>query len=491
MSVNPEFDKLKSTECVTVSASSGVECKLPITEEEAKNVISSEISTYLISSECLNKEIKYSGRAVFTVLYKSGEEIKKYEAGVEYSFKFDCDKSLEGMPVLADVKGDNVKITFLNGIVTASAVILFTGELSKPNDLEFFVKDPNLTVKNKSVDYSYEVCKIKRECKIEDEFDLDLLIKDVLFHKEKAYSLSCTCGIGSIIVDGEIELTALINPLEEGKEPILEARKIPFRLEVDSSDSLPDLLSSCFVVVKNCNLKVYVDENKNKSAVSVELVLEVNASLYALNSFSLAVDAYSNECEIKINKECKDLSKVIGFKCGEDRVKSEISFDVDKNSRLICPINDRIEDVKYSIDDNGVLIVGVMTVTCLFLGETLFTDSITFPFSAKINIEGNKIFAHKIQALNLKVTKTFIEFDLKLCFTDICNTPINFINAIEEGQKRKVNDSAISVFIPTKDDSLWDISKALGVKEEEILISNPDLEFPLTGNERIVVYREK
>jgi hypothetical protein len=46
------------------------------------------------------------------------------------------------------------------------------------------------------------------------------------------------------------------------------------------------------------------------------------------------------------------------------------------------------------------------------------------------------------------------------------------------------------VFIPTAGDLLWDVAKSLGVSEEEVLKTNPDLQFPLSGEERIVIYRE-
>ena len=50
---------------------------------------------------------------------------------------------------------------------------------------------------------------------------------------------------------------------------------------------------------------------------------------------------------------------------------------------------------------------------------------------------------------------------------------------------------AISVYLPEKGDELWDICKRLGLREDEITANNPDLVFPLTGNERIIVYRQK
>jgi LysM repeat protein len=46
------------------------------------------------------------------------------------------------------------------------------------------------------------------------------------------------------------------------------------------------------------------------------------------------------------------------------------------------------------------------------------------------------------------------------------------------------------VYIPKNQDTLWELSKSLGVSEEDIMALNPDLSFPLSGDERIIIYRE-
>ena len=47
------------------------------------------------------------------------------------------------------------------------------------------------------------------------------------------------------------------------------------------------------------------------------------------------------------------------------------------------------------------------------------------------------------------------------------------------------------MFIPAAGDELWDVSKRLACTEDEVTRLNPDLEFPLKGDERIIIYRQK
>ena len=67
-------------------------------------------------------------------------------------------------------------------------------------------------------------------------------------------------------------------------------------------------------------------------------------------------------------------------------------------------------------------------------------------------------------------------------------TVICGVNTLSEKQK---NQSAISVYIPFEGEELWSIAKRLGVHPETVAKTNKELIFPLTGKERIVIYRQK
>ncbi len=491
MAISPEFSKVFSSEAVCITASNGIECKLPLSEEEFKEILSSSVAVSLTDVECFNKQIKYSGRAIFTVTYKSEGGIKKQENGVEFSFKCDFDKCLEGMTCLSSVKSDNVKVNYLNGITMASAVIIFSGEISKPYEVNYFVKEPSLNVKTQAVEYSSEVCKLKRDLKVEEEFDLDFLVQDVLSHQEKVSLASCVCGIGVIIVDGEVELKLLASPLEEGKEPSVVTKIIPFRMEAECQDAIPEYLASVYLNVKSANIKVYVDEAKNKSAVSVEINLDANAKIISYSSFTMAVDAYSSECEIKLNCEDKKLYKALDYKCLEEKLKSEISFLAPENARLIGVINDKIEEIKCSTSSGEALIEGALAITALFYNDGYIAETALVPFSTKIKLGGNKCELVKAEAIGVSLTKSSVEFTLKVCYLDLEEFSLKVVSEVQEGQKKAKNTSAISVYVASQGDSLWDVSKALSVKEEDILKTNENLTFPLESSERIVVYREK
>ena len=84
-----------------------------------------------------------------------------------------------------------------------------------------------------------------------------------------------------------------------------------------------------------------------------------------------------------------------------------------------------------------------------------------------------------------------LDCTLKTDYSVSIGREVSFIGEMSSLGERRTSGSAISVFIPKAGDGLWEISKELGASGEEITSTNPDLSFPLTGEERIIIYRQK
>ena len=489
MSLDLQLNSLELCSNVLVGSNNKVECRIPLTEEELKGVIKVSAVTYLLTSEVINNEIRYSGRVIFTILYKADGGIKKYESGVEYSYKFPCENARENTAVIGKVFIENTAIAELNGIATVSGIIVYKGEITDKKQVEYFEKEKSLFIKSQEVEYLKQLNSFFKESKIEEEFEETELISSVLLHSEKVTVVNCQCGIGAVLIDGDVEVNMLILPINKNV-PVQISKKIPFRVEVESDGITPNNYASCIACIKGASLKVYVDENKNKSSISVEVNLVVNGKTYEAVNFYPCQDAYSLNREIYIEKEKVTLNKFYGYKCVDFKVDSEISLNEDKNSRLICLLSDKIEEISV----NGLELSGAVSFDLLCIGEEDTTETVVIPINYTLPLVGNDI--NNLTATVTDVTinqisgKHFISFKVNVCYIDLASFDTYIITKVTEGDEKPVNDSAISVYIPKPNDTLWDISKELGVSEEEILKINKDLTFPLSGEERIVVYRE-
>ena len=90
------------------------------------------------------------------------------------------------------------------------------------------------------------------------------------------------------------------------------------------------------------------------------------------------------------------------------------------------------------------------------------------------------------------LTETEMELEAEVVFLIACKekTPLKVIGRVEDKGENKNETSAISVYIAGAGETLWQLAKRLNVCPNELLVANKDLIFPLSGEERIVIYRQ-
>ena len=83
-----------------------------------------------------------------------------------------------------------------------------------------------------------------------------------------------------------------------------------------------------------------------------------------------------------------------------------------------------------------------------------------------------------------------VEGTVRLFVTLSSRESYSYVADVEAGDALP-EGSAVSVYFPAAGDTLWDTAKRLGAAPEQLQASEPGLTYPLTGGERIVVYRRK
>ena len=57
------------------------------------------------------------------------------------------------------------------------------------------------------------------------------------------------------------------------------------------------------------------------------------------------------------------------------------------------------------------------------------------------------------------------------------------------GEEKERNDSALSLYIVSEGDEMWDVCKALTATPDDVLAQNPSLSLPLAPGDRVVYFR--
>ncbi|MDE7440528.1 MAG: hypothetical protein K2N23_08490, partial [Clostridia bacterium] len=208
----------------------------------------------------------------------------------------------------------------------------------------------------------------------------------------------------------------------------------------------------------------------------------------------LVLDSLStdNELNITFAEEASD-------PCTEIKVFSErvnglcaTKAKLDYTCALLAAALPRAEFVRT---ENGI--EGSITATLMYEqnGETHSTE-VNLPFTVDLiglnNCNGEIGVA--VCGVNIRQRaegECEAEAVLKITAPDSENCSVKYVTEITEAEKRQASNCAISVYIPESGDDLWSTAKKLLQSPDEIKSTNPDLAFPLTGNERILVYRGK
>ena len=127
-----------------------------------------------------------------------------------------------------------------------------------------------------------------------------------------------------------------------------------------------------------------------------------------------------------------------------------------------------------------------------------FTSRLETPIESELSCAVDGVYCIDItaRAKNARariVSLNEVEIDVDIDFTVYPESQksVKIIGEIKDVGEKKKNDAGLSVYIPTEGEELWSLAKRLNVCPKSLVETNSDLQFPLTGKERIVVYRRK
>ena len=154
-------------------------------------------------------------------------------------------------------------------------------------------------------------------------------------------------------------------------------------------------------------------------------------------------------------------------------------------------MSERIES--FELNSNGNVLSGIISANIIEKGgENYFPKRVLIPFEFAFNVNGDSEykFTPIIENLNFKFRPDLeFEIQLKVAVTEMMTEFYDVVTDISVGEELQPKTNAISVYIAHSGDSLWNVCKELGAEEDVIMELNPNITFPLSGDERIIIYR--
>ena len=462
--------------------------EIKFTEQDMGEVVAVYPQVSLSSAEVSSGRVTYGGRLICTLVYANGSDLCRVQKGAEFSHHADDDNLASAQTCDCRLKCERTKLKREGSFYVVSVVVgaeVTVSDVAERN----YVQSLDGAIIRREEGKLLGAVGFFGESEVDDDFSL--VATDILVPSAQPQVLNCSVKSGIAEVTGEINLCLLA--VREGS-PVALSRVIPFKAELSCEQAAVPSQAECRAEIKDMSVDCKVNEERGKCDVNFTATLAFFGKFYEEEHVSLITDAFSPENELKLQyaEECCEVATDV--KVYTERVFGLCSSKakLDYTCAFLAAALPRAE---FSRTDGGA--EGVVTAVLLFeQGGEIRSTEVELPFS--VTLTG---LNHVCGEISVTVTGIAVrqrsegeceaEATLKITATDGYLHTVRYLTGAEEGDKIEADDSAISVHIPTAGDGLWETAKKLGVPPESVSKTNPELEFPLTGKERILIFRAK
>ncbi|MDE7330003.1 MAG: DUF3794 domain-containing protein [Clostridia bacterium] len=488
MALNAQYQTGTYTRtAVALSAQSMVEIKFSAQDLGEAVAVYPQIS--LNSCEVSSGRVNYSGRLIATLVY-TGEDGKlcRVQKGAEFSHY--CDNEALAPAQRADcvltcakcqVKRDGS--SYVVAVVADAEITVYdSAQRSYLSSLEGAVCRTESGV-------LYSPVSFYGESEVDDDFDC--VADDVLVPSAQALVLDCNVKTGAVEVSGEIYLSLLA--IREGT-PVNLDRTIPFKCEISCDEALLSRRAYCRAEIKNVTVNCKIIEDRGKCGVDFNAELGFTGHFFEEEEISYVADAFCKESEVELSSYTENTVIDTDVKVYSERVNGLCATKA-KLDYTCAFLAAALPSAEYARTADGI--EGSITATLIYeQGGEVRSTEINMPFDLKLSGLGESCNKISVAVCGVSLRQRAEgecegEAALKITAFDGENRALTYVTSAEEGGEKPSCNSAVSVYIPKAGDGLWETAKRLSESPENISKSNPELTFPLTGKERIIIYRPK
>jgi hypothetical protein len=334
----------------------------------------------------------------------------------------------------------------------------------------------------------------------EDEFECDFA-QDVLLHTESAAITEVRSAIGEVGVSGELCMHFCL--LREDGSLCSYERMTPIKTQVLVDNALPSTACDAKLKVLSARVSAATDEERNKSKIVLTYQVQVEVCVYEKTEVNFVVDAYSIESETVLKREKIATRYALEAKTYTERIHGTPLFSGDGERGALLAVVCPKAEVALQQTENGWEAQGMVTGKALYARAEGGVEGVEVSLPFIIPLSGAEqngapwLTAKAecaVYGFGLRVRAdggTEAEATVRVRITPYAEAAAGYVCEVSEGAKKQKKACAVSIYIPACGEDSWTLAKRLSMTEEELINSNPQLQFPLKGEERILVYRQK
>lgn len=457
--------------------------------QDAGDVIAAYPQISLNSCEVASGRVTYGGRLVCTLVYADAEgKLCRVQKGAEFSHYLDDDvlaPAQRGDCVLrcerTQIKRDGS--SYVVAVVVGAEIAVF--ESAQRN----YVSEIEGAVCLREERKFYTAINFSGESEVEDDFDC--VAADVLIPAAEVVVTDCTARAGVVEIGGEIYLSLLA---VRDSSPVCLDRTVPFKAELSCDDAVLQRRAFCRAELKDVAVNCRVNEDRGTCDVNFNATLGFSGYFYEEETATVVCDAFSIDNELSLTFAEESANVNTDIKVYSERVSglAAAKAKLDYTCAFLAAALPRAEFVR---SEGGI--EGSVTAVLLYeQGGEVRSTEVNLPFAvslAGLSADCSE-FTVAVSGMSLRQRaegECEAEATLRITAADGERSAVRYLTEAAEGAARTQSASAISVYIPSAGDGLWETAKRLCERPENIQRGNPELNFPLTGKERILIYRPR
>lgn len=486
MAIKAEYqNSVKSVHKKTLESQSVIEIRF----SDMGEITSLSTQVWQSSLEISSGRVNYGGRVVLSVAYVGDSgAICRMQKGGEFAHFIDDEILVPSMSGQCSLKVKKTTLRREGSICIVSVVISSEISIFAREERKVITSLDGAFVKTEKVNF-YDNIPFSGEIELEDEFDC--VAGDILITQAKPIVISSTARGGFVEIEGEIYLNILA---VRDNQPISFDRIIPFKAETTCEESDSGSTSTAFAEIKDLSIDAKVVEEKESCDAFLTATLSIYGCLSKMQEVEIITDAFSASNELECAFIEENFLKGADIKVYSERVSGQCSVKakVDYTCAFKACV---LPEVDFSPTEQGI--GGAITATLIFEqnGE-LVSSEITLPFEVALSgtVAEKSEICVAVSGISIRQREEGeceCQALLKICSKSMESVCVRYPIEVNEGKKIDGETAAISVCMPEKDATIFEIGKRLKVSPDEILKTNPDLKFPLSDDDRIIIYRTK
>ncbi|MCM1324933.1 MAG: DUF3794 domain-containing protein [Acetobacter sp.] len=481
-----------------------VECNIQVASPASKILtVSAEAS--VSSYEVLSGSINYAGSIDARIVYLTEEgEICTVASSCPFSSKFDSESITSGQKAIISVKVVDHDIESL----TADNIRLIcnieqSGVLVSTNEIQSISSDsPEVCCKSEEMEIIRFVGDATETATVNSEIVVRQPIKKLILTESQALVRSVESGVNFVSVSGEVVSRVLYLTEDDKFETgyIYDGFKEELELEGATRDSQVE----AYAFVRSENVRTDIEESDKGIKISIEVPVVLAVKVYENATVNVIKDLYSTTNEIKVSTESFDMTVVCPMEIVESKIDGSLTLD-DENPRvdkiLFVGGNNVVVSNSF-IRDGEINIEGIATTTVVYLNDeanSLNSVQIDVPFvlTDKWNNEsedGILVVDASICDVDVVVKKGrefYYDAKVKACVNYCHNVVSGVITHAEELEAYPEKDYGMELLFARAGQDAWDIAKEAGVKEDMLIMQNPEIMFPLEEDRNLILFYQK